>query len=688
MEHDNPFIEAPERDFDAPEQLSEEQAARQIELLREAIELHDFRYYVKNEPSIADRAYDRLFGRLEALEEAFPRLKSANSPTQRVGAGPLEGLERVEHVSPMLSLNAEFERAEVAGFDRFVGEKIGKSFDYVCEPKFDGLSVEIVYEGGELVRAATRGNGEVGELITENVRTIHAVPLRLRGDFPDFLAVRGEVLMPKSGFHRLNKERVERGEEPFANPRNAAAGTVRLLDPSQVARRPLEVYFYEVLAASGVEIATETEALSLFGRWGLRVDEHSCKCRGFGQVERFYDKIGRVRDELDYEIDGVVIKVDQLELRERLGARSRSPRWALAWKFEPKKEVTELVDIGVQVGRTGKLTPVALLEPVEVGGVTVSRATLHNIEEVHAKDVRPGDTVRVHRAGDVIPEVVERVERSREHGRTPPFEMPQRCPVCGAEVVREGPNHFCPNGMSCPAQLKRRVEHFGSRNAMDIDGLGQETVEQLVERGLVESIPDLYALDVDDLTGLDRFAEKSARKLYDSIQGSKSVRLDRFLFALGIPMVGRHTARLLADALGTLEAVSQADEGRLQAVTGVGAEIAANVGDFFDEQRNQRALERLFELGLELAPTPGASAETLPLEGKKFVLTGALDAYTRAEATERIEALGGQVTSSVSSQTDFVVAGREPGQKLERARELGVEVIDEGAFRQLLDEPE
>ncbi|WP_222615446.1 NAD-dependent DNA ligase LigA [Persicimonas caeni] len=691
MNADNPFVRDPQLDFDDVDTLSDDQAREQVERLREALDFHDYRYYVQNDPVIADRAYDQLFRRLEALEEAFPELQSPNSPTRRVGAEPLDSLERVEHVAPMLSLNAEFEADNVAGFDKFIRDNLdGGEFTYVCEPKFDGLSVEILYENGELTRASTRGNGEEGELVTDNVRTIHAVPLRLQGDdYPDFLAVRGEVLMPKSGFQELNKRRIERGDDPFANPRNAAAGTVRLLDPSQVAQRPLDIFFYDVMDASAPVAETECRVLDRFPRWGLKIDEHSRRCETLEEVEAFYASLEEVRDELDYEIDGMVIKVNEFAHRERLGVRSRSPRWALAWKFTPKKEITTLEQIVVQVGRTGKLTPVALLDPVDVGGVTVSRATLHNIEEVHAKDVRVGDTVRIQRAGDVIPEVVERIDTANEKGgedeRGEPFEMPEHCPSCGAEVVREGPNHFCPNGMSCPAQLRGRIQHFAARNAMDIEGLGEETVEQLVSREMVRSIPDLYELDVDAIAGLERFADKSARKLYDNIQGSKKVRLHRFLFALGIPMVGQHTARLLAEAFGSLDALRDADEEALLEVSGVGSEIAGSVVDFFDEEQNERALERLFDMGLELEEPPSAGGEAeRPLEGKKFVFTGSLADFTRSEAKRRVEDLGARATSSVSGETDYVVVGDNPGSKLDQARELGVEILDEEAFGELL----
>ncbi len=677
----NPFVEQPNCDFVDVDEISGEQAAEQARLLREAIDFHDYRYYVQNDPVISDRAYDQLFKRLEALEEAFPALQSPNSPTRRVGAAPVSELQRVEHVRPMLSLNAEFEEAGVANFDKFVRDNLdAQIFSYVCEPKFDGLSVEVIFEAGELVRASTRGNGEQGELITDNVRTIHSVPLRLRGDFPEYLAVRGEVIMPLSGFQQLNRRRVEAGEDTFANPRNAAAGAARLLDSSEVARRPLDVFFYEIIDSSPIDIADEFEALDAFSRWGLKVDEHSRRCEDLDAVERFYTELEAARDDLNFEIDGMVIKVNEFAARDQLGMRARSPRWALAWKFTPKKEITTLEDIVVQVGRTGKLTPVALLDPVDVGGVTVSRATLHNLEEVHSKDVRIGDHVRIQRAGDVIPEVVERIETDDDGERAAPFDMPDYCPSCGAEVVREGPNHFCPNGMSCPAQLEGRIQHFAARNAMDIDGLGSETVDQLVDRGLVRAIPDLYELSVEQLVELDRFAEKSATNLYDNIQGSKEVRLDRFLYALGIPMVGQHTARVLAQAFGSLDALRRADEDALLAVAGVGREIAASVVDFFDEARNQQALERLFALGLELQEMPRAEGEAQSLRGKKFVFTGELEQLTRAEAKRLVEDMGGRATSSVSSQTDYVVVGQNPGSKLDKARELGVEILDEAGF--------
>lgn len=690
MTAENPFFRQPNLEFDEPDRLSLAQAKEQIELLREAIDFHDYRYYLKSDPVISDRAYDLLFRRLGALEEAFQDLQSPNSPTRRVGADPLDSLERVDHVEPMLSLDAEFESDKVAKFDKFIGDTLaGADFSYVCEPKFDGLSVELIYEGGELSRAATRGNGEEGELVTDNVRTIGAVPLRLQGnDHPEFLAVRGEVLMPKSGFQALNKARIERGDEPFANPRNAAAGTVRLLDSAQVAKRPLDIFFYDLMASSEPVAQTECQLLERFPTWGLKVDEHSRRCDSLEEVQQFYASLEELRDELDYEIDGMVIKVNEFAHRSGLGVRSRSPRWALAWKFTPKKEITTLENIVVQVGRTGKLTPVALLAPVDVGGVTVSRATLHNVAEVHAKDVRVGDKVRIQRAGDVIPEVVERIDDrigQDKRQRGVPFEMPVYCPSCGAEVVKEGPSHFCPNGMSCPAQLRGRIKHFAARNAMDIEGLGEETIDQLVSRELVNSIPDLYALDVDTLAGLERFAQRSAQKLYDNIQSSKKVRLDRFLYALGIPMVGQHIARLLAREFGSLEAVRAAGEDELLVVSGVGSEIAGSLVDFFAEARNQRALSRLVDFGLELQNAPAAGGAEGALQGKTFVFTGRLQDFTRDEAKRCVEELGGRATSSVSGETDYLVVGENPGSKLEQARELGVTVLDERAFVDLME---
>jgi DNA ligase (NAD+) len=691
MADENPYKSNPDVDFERIDALSEPEAAKQVEQLREALEHHDYCYYVEASPVISDKAYDKLFRRLQDLEAAFPELQSPDSPTQRVGAEPLDSLERVEHVTTMLSLDAAFEHEEIASFDDFVRRNLDDDeVCYVCEPKFDGMSIEIIYEDGVFSRAATRGNGREGEDVTENVRTIRSVPLNLRDDVevPSMLAIRGEIYMPISGFQEMNKRRIESGEDAFANPRNAAAGAVRLLDPQLVADRPLEAYFYDILAIEGVSFDSHWEALQTFPRWGLRTDEHTTRAETLEEVHAFRNKLGDQRDDLDYEIDGVVIKIDDFAQREALGVRSRSPRWAIAWKYEPQKEVTTLQDIAVQVGRTGKLTPVAMLKPVEVAGVTVSRATLHNIVELHNKDVRVGDQVRIQRAGDVIPEVVGRAEDddTPDSERAEPFEMPDECPVCSGEVVREGPNHFCNNGLACPAQLKRHVEHFASRDGMDIEGLGEETVKQLVDRQMVEDLADLYVIDVREFEGLEGFAEKSAHKLHDSIQGSKDMPVDRFVYALGIRHVGTHVATLIAREFGDLQSIREATKEQLLGIKGIGEEIAESVVEFFAEEHNQRVLDEMLEEGVAPEPVETPDEGELPFEGKKFVFTGGLEHFTRKEAAEAVESRGGRKTSSVSGNTDFVVVGENPGSKFDKAQELGVEILDEDAFRKLIGE--
>ena len=680
------FRHDPTTDFRDAEELSKEEAEEQVKALREGIEYHDYRYYVKSDPEISDAAYDKLFSRLQELEDAFPDLDSPSSPTRRVGAPPADELSRREHTRAMLSLDAVMERDEVREFHRTVRERVGRSENmYTLEPKFDGLSVELVYRDGELDYGATRGDGHTGEDITRNLRTIGAIPLRLRQEAapPSMLAVRGEVIMPLGGFGELNRERVERGEDAFANPRNAAAGIVRQLDPANVEDKPLTVFFYEVLDQEGADLDSHWEALKRFEEWGLKTSGHNRRGSTLEDLADFHSRMSENRDDLDFEIDGVVIKVDGYGSREELGTRQRSPRWAVAWKFEPRKEVTRLRDIVVQVGRTGKLTPVALLDPVDVGGVTVSRATLHNAGEVERKDVRPGDKVRVKRAGDVIPEVVERIKEPGSK-RSEPFEMPGSCPVCGSEVYREGAYHFCPGGLSCRAQLKGSLVHYASREAMDIDHLGEETAGALIERGMVEHVADLYKLEAEQLEKLDGFARRSARQLRDAIQSAKAPRLDRFLYALGIRHVGQHVARVLADELGDLESVRRASKDRLRKICEIGPEIAGSVRRFFEEERNRRIIRGLREFGVNPKPA-SLSSDAGPLSGKTFVFTGSLERYTRAEAMRAVEALGGRATESVSSNTDYLVVGDDPGEKLREARETGsVEIIGEEELLELL----
>jgi DNA ligase (NAD+) len=684
----NPYLRNPELEFEDVESLSDDEAEAHIEALREALEFHDHRYYVDNDPVVSDRAYDQLFKRLQDLEDAFPEFQSETSPTRRVGAEPLDELEEIEHTAPMLSLDAALEPEEIADFEDFlIRNAEGESFTYYVEPKFDGLSVEIVYDDGEFQYAATRGDGRVGEDISENVKTIPTIPMHLRDDagVPDRVAVRGEIFMPKSGFQELNKRRIESGDDPFANPRNAAAGTVRQLDPGVVADRPLDAFFYDVLTVEGETFESQHAVRDALVEWGLKTDEHTTYCDDVDEVETFYEQIVDERESLDYEIDGVVIKVNEFDVREILGERSRSPRWAIAWKFPPKKEVTTLRDIIVQVGRTGRITPVAMLDPVDVDGVTVARASLHNVEEVHDKDVRVGDVVRIQRAGDVIPDVVEVVEPGGEGERAAPFEMPETCPVCETELVREGPLHFCPAGLACRAQLEGHLIHFASRDAMDVEGLGERTVDQLLQHELVADIADLYTLDPEDFLQLELFAETSANNLYEAIQHSDEARLDRFLHALGIRLVGRHVAELIAEALVTLDAVRGATVDELQSIEGVGPEIARSVRDFFDDDQNNEVVDRLLETGFEVHGMPTDEAREQPFDGETFVFTGSLDDYTRREAQDMVEALGGRATSSVSGNTDYLVAGDNPGGKLDEARDRGTEIWDEEEFRSRIE---
>ena len=682
------FKKNPKTTFKDVKKLSKKDAREQIEALREGIEYHDHLYYVENKPAISDSKYDKLFRRLQELEKAFPVLQSETSPTRRVGAKPVDKLKKVKHAAPMLSLNAALNSEEVKDFDRFVRDKVdGKKVQYVLEPKFDGLSVEIVYEKGSFERGATRGDGSTGEDVSENLKTVRSIPLHLqdRDSVPSFLAVRGEVFMPKKAFQKLNKTRIEQGEDAFANPRNAAAGIVRQLDSKKVADKPLNVVFYEIIDSNDGDFTSHWETLKKFSKWGLKTDSHNEQCSNLDKIEKYHSRLSEQRDELDYEIDGIVIKLDDYELREKLGVRQRSPRWALAWKFAPKKEITTLEDIVVQVGRTGILTPVALLQPVDVGGVTVSRATLHNEGEVKRKDVRPGDKVRIERAGDVIPEVVERIkEPGKKRGKA--FSMPKKCPVCCSPVTKEGAYYLCQASLSCRAQLTGRIQHYSSREAMNIEGLGEETVKDLVERQLVEDMADLYDLSVEQLKTLEGFAQKSAEKLHQSIQQAKRAKLDVFLYAFGIRHVGRHVAQVLARRFGSLEKLKKADLGELKKAREIGDEIAESVNNFFAEKQNLKVLEKLFNAGVKVDEVSTAGKK-LPLTDKTFVFTGELEHYTRQEASRQAEELGARVTSTVSSNTDYVVVGENPGSKLEQAKKHNVEIINEEKYEKLIKNP-
>jgi DNA ligase (NAD+) len=683
------FKKNPRTDFKDLAKLTKEQTRQEIDALREGIEYHDYLYYVKDQPAISDETYDKLFRRLQDLEQAFPEFASPDSPTQHVAGQPAARLAKVRHTAPMLSLNSVYSEKEVGDFARRVRREAGSErLEYTAEPKFDGLSVEVVYEKGSFVRGTTRGDGETGEDISHNIKVLRAVPLHLRNgkqDLPPFLAVRGEIFMRKDEFQKLNKARIEKGEEPFANPRNAAAGTVRQLDPGKVAATALDIVFYDILEIRDRSFASDWEMLQQFPKWGLRTDPHNRKCSSLEQIEQYHAAMSKERDKLDYEIDGIVIKLDDWALRKKMGMRQRSPRWALAWKFEPKHDVTTLKDIVVQVGRTGVLTPVALLEPVNVGGVTVSRATLHNAGEIRRKDIRIGDTVRIERAGDVIPEVVERIDRPGQR-RGKPFSMPRHCPVCGTQVQEEGAYHYCPNSLSCRGQLVAWIVHYASRDALDIEGLGHKTVQELVGREMVRSIADLYRLSVEDLKRIEGFAEKSAHQLYEAIQRARKVRLDRFLYALGIHRVGQHAVQAVARHFGSMEGLEKASLQDLEAIAEVGSVTAQSLYDFFHQDQTRRALQDLYEVGVEVEPMPSRRRPG-PLGGKRFVFTGELGHYTRPEAQRLVEHQGGSTTSTVSDNVDYVVVGRDPGSKLDVARRKNIKTIDEKAFQKLIGGP-
>lgn len=664
--------------------MTKTEARKRVEALAREIREHDHRYYVLDRPSIPDAEYDRLLRDLQALEEEHPDLRLPDSPTQRVSGPMREAFKKVPHEGLMLSLESLMDAEEVREFDARVRKSLEiEAITYVAEPKFDGLSVELVYEDGVFARGSTRGNGEVGEDITENLRTIRAMPLRLAESGPEAgsrgrVSVRGEALMPLPEFAALNKRLIESGEEPFANARNAAAGTVRQLDPKVTASRKLDLYAYEIMRAEGVPLPGQQAMLDALRGWGFHVEKNIAVCDGLDDVLAYHARLLERRDRLEYEIDGVVVKVDRRDWQELLGVRSRSPRWAVAFKFPPREEITQVVDIVVQVGRTGKLTPVAQLRPVDVSGVTVSRATLHNQDEVERKDVRVGDTVRVRRAGDVIPEVVEVLHEKRPRD-TVAFQMPRKCPVCGARVDRVGAYHLCTNGLACPAQLHGHIGHFVSRGAMDIVGLGDETVRRLLDKGLVKDLADLYHLTPIDLAGLEGFAGKSIENLIAAIDSSKRPRLDRFLFALGIEHVGSTIARLLADHYGGVEPLLEADEAALQEIHGIGPEVAESVRRFFSNPRNRRVLERLKQAGVRPVVEKRPKGPQ-PLAGEIVVFTGSLERMTRPEAARKAEDAGARVASGIGKQVTLVVAGPGAGSKLDSARKRGLPIIDEAAF--------
>ena len=659
----------------------------EVRELTARVEEHSYRYHVLDAPIITDSEYDEMFRRLSRLEQEHPELALPNSPTNKVGGPPVERFVTVRHTLPMLSLDNVTNPEELADFEQRIQRflKTADPLEYVVEPKIDGIGVELVYEDGVLTVGSTRGDGTDGEDITQNVRTIRSVALSLRRDgapVPRLLAVRGEVFYPTEGFRRLNRQREEAGEYVFANPRNAAAGALKQLDSKITASRPLDMFCHGMGAVEPASFASQSDFHARLRDWGLKPVPLTRVCRGVDEIVAYQEEMEGRRDELPYEIDGVVVKVNNLELQRRLGQIARSPRWAMAYKFKPRQSTTRILEIQTQVGRTGTLTPVAHLEPVQLAGVTVRNASLHNMDEIERKDIRIGDTIVIERAGDVIPYVVRVVEEARDGGERV-FEMPAQCPRCGSQVYREeGEAAYRCVGLSCPAKLKESLKFFGSRNALDIEGLGEKLIEQLVEKELVADSADLYGLDEETLASLERMGVKSAQNLIRELGRSKDTSLARFVTALGIRHVGEATAKVLAEHFGSFDGIMGAEEEALTEVRDVGPEVAKSIAGFFAEPGNRRVIEKLLAAGFRLkaeAPAEGA------LTGLSFVLTGSLATMSRSEAQKSIVALGGRVSGSVSGKTDYVVVGVDPGSKAAKAEELGVRVLDEDGLRALLE---
>ncbi len=661
--------------------------------LRDEIDLHNYRYYVLDAPSIPDAEYDRLFRELQQLEAEYPEYVTPDSPTQRVGGRVLDAFDPVRHAVPMLSIRTETDIGDsgAIAFDARIRRELGQPdalIEYACELKFDGLAINLRYERGVLVQAATRGDGETGEDVTQNVRTIHAIPLHLKDCFAEVLEVRGEVYMARRDFERYNEKQRAQGLPTLVNPRNGAAGSIRQLDPGVAAQRPLSFFAYGLGEVRGWELpATHSAVLDALENLGLPVNEERAVVQGAQGLVGFYRRIAAKRDSLPFDIDGVVYKVNSLPLQAKLGFVTREPRWAVAHKYPAEEQMTRLNGIEVQVGRTGKLTPVAKLDPVFVGGTTVSNATLHNLFELRRKKVRIGDRVIVRRAGDVIPEVVGRVPDTSV-GYRHNFLMPKQCPVCGSKVVREKGSieHRCTGGLFCAAQRKQALLHFAGRRAMDIDGLGDKLVEQLVEKGMVHTAADLYHLDMAELAGLDRMGAKSARNLLDAIEASKKTTLSRFIYALGIRHVGESTANELAHHFGSMENLKSAGFDDLTGVQDIGPVVAQSIIDFLGEPHNDQVIDALLESGIRPEAREAIKDFRNNISGKTFVLTGTLLAYTRDEAKGKIESLGGKVTGSVSAKTDYVVAGEDPGSKYEKALALGIKILGETDFVELISQ--
>ncbi|HDL17686.1 MAG TPA: NAD-dependent DNA ligase LigA [Bacteroidetes bacterium] len=665
-------------------------AESRIPELRDLINYYNYRYYILSDPVVSDAEYDRLFRELENLEQQFPDLITPDSPTQRVGVPREEGsgFASVQHIVPMLSMEDAFNEGEFLDFDRRMREGLGlDGIEYTGEPKFDGISMSLTYENGILRRGATRGDGSAGDDVTNNVKTIKTIPLRLldkKRTVPSLIEIRGEVIIALSDFRTVNEERFKNGESPFANPRNAASGAVRQLDPAVAASRNLRFFAWGIGGSEGVRFSTQWDVLMALKDWGFQVDEHLTVCPGGEAALEYYQNILAIRDDLDFEIDGVVFKVNSLAAQEKLGAKTRQPRWLIACKFPARQENTRLLDVKFQVGRTGIVTPVSVLQPVPISGVTVSSATLHNEDYYRQKDIRIGDWVLVERAGDVIPKVVKPIVEKRD-GSEKEIKMPKTCPSCHTGLEKEGAYYYCPN-LNCPAQLKGHLLHLVSKRAFNIDGLGEEIIDQLMKEGLLQSPADLFYLRKKQLIHLERWGEKSAQNLMDQIEENKKIEFDRFLYALGIHGAGEFVARLLAQNHADLPALKRASEEELMQIDGIGPKVAHAVKDFFSQPQNTETIKKMFSAGVEIIyPESSVTDEDAEfLRDKTFVFTGTLQKFKRDEAKDLVIKYGGKASGSVSEKTDFVVVGAGPGSKYRKARELGVPVLSENEFEEMI----
>jgi DNA ligase (NAD+) len=665
---------------------SRDDVKKRIEDLIEKISSHERKYYVDDNPEITDLEFDRLLSELKNLEQENPELITPDSPTQRVGGKPLEGFPTVEHRAPMLSLDNAYSKEEVKEFEKRITRLLpDESFEYVAELKIDGLGVALIYENGVFVRGATRGDGKTGEDITSNLKTIKSIPLKLKdpGSIPGHLEVRGEVYLSYKAFQTINKEREEKGEPLFANPRNAAAGSLRLLDPKITAKRSLDIFLYNIsYIDEGLLPKTHFESLLRLKEWGFKINPHNKLCKNLDEACLYYNRWKERTEKLEYDADGLVVKVNSFAQQKMLGETSKHPRWAIAYKFPARQSRTIIRKIDVQVGRTGALTPVAILEPTLLSGSTISKATLHNEDEIKRKDIRIGDTVLIEKGGDVIPKVVKVLSKEK---RADKFPFPVKCPVCDSPVFRpEGEAVSRCTNSSCPAQLKERLKHFASRGAMDIDHMGPAVIEQLVEKEYVRDFSDLYKLDEKTLAGLERMAEKSATNLNNAIEKSRNAGLQRFLYALGIRYVGERVSQILSDKYSSIDELSMADKENLEAIEEIGPKIAESIVNFFGQESNRELIKKLKEEAHVKTSKDIGETKTAVLDGKQFVLTGSLESFTRSEAKSILEKLGGRVTSSVSKNTDYVIVGKEPGSKFSDAERLGIKILDEGGFKELL----